>query len=41
MSKFTKQIRYKVVGFAGEEDWSEVPWVEILDKQIACYTYNT
>ncbi|WP_455126927.1 MrcB family domain-containing protein [Pseudoramibacter alactolyticus] len=27
--------RYKVVGFAGEEDWAEVPWVEILDKQIA------
>lgn len=27
--------RYKVVGFAGEDDWVEVPWVEILDKQIA------
>lgn len=26
--------RYKVVGFAGTEEWAEIPWIEIMDKAI-------
>ena len=25
---------YKVKGFAGETQWTEIPWVKVLDKQI-------
>lgn len=26
--------RYRIFGFAGDDNWAEVPWVEIVDKQI-------
>ncbi len=31
---FIKGDRYKVVGFAGTDEWALVPWVSILDKNI-------
>ncbi|MGN0194450.1 MAG: MrcB family domain-containing protein [Pseudoramibacter sp.] len=27
--------RYRIFGFAGDDNWAEVPWVEIVDKQIS------
>lgn len=27
--------RYKIVGFAGDEEWAEIPWIEIMDKRIS------
>ena len=32
--KFVDGSRYKIVGFAGVEAWTETPWVEIMDKNI-------
>ena len=32
--KFVDGSRYKVVGFAGVEEWTETPWVEVMDKNI-------
>jgi 5-methylcytosine-specific restriction protein B len=26
--------RYRIFGYAGDDNWAEVPWVEIVDKQI-------
>lgn len=26
--------RYRIYGFAGEDDWADIPWVEIVDKQV-------
>jgi len=25
---------YKVLGFAGDSQWAEIPWIKVLDKQI-------
>lgn len=32
--KFVDGDRYKVTGFAGVEEWTEIPWVAILDRSI-------
>ncbi len=32
--KFVDGDRYKVTGFAGVEEWTETPWVAVLDRNI-------
>lgn len=32
--KFIDGDRYKVTGFVGDEEWTPVPWVAVLDKNI-------
>ncbi|MEG0379061.1 MAG: DUF3578 domain-containing protein, partial [Eubacterium sp.] len=32
--RFVEGERYKVTGFAGNEEWAEVPWVAIMDRTI-------
>ena len=32
--------QYKVIGFAGSDDWEEIPWIEIVDKRISRFANN-
>ncbi|MEG0495827.1 MAG: DUF3578 domain-containing protein [Eubacterium sp.] len=32
--KCVKGDRYKVTGFAGDEEWAEIPWVAVMDRSI-------
>ena len=32
--QFVSSSRYKMIGFVGVEEWAEIPWISIVDKNI-------